>query len=53
MKNDYGLTHEDYRRERDAARLLEYKRYLSQPRPSLWSRLKQFLKTVVFPFPIR
>ena len=52
-KDANGLTHEDYMRERDAARSLEYKRYLSQPRPSLWSRLKQVLKTVVFPFPIR
>ena len=49
MKDDYGLTHEDYMRERDAAKLLEYKRNLIQSRPSRWSRLKQVLKAIIFP----
>lgn len=48
-KDANGLTHEDYMRERDAAKLLEYKRNLSQSRPSRWSRLKQFLKAIIFP----
>lgn len=50
IRDNYGLTREDREREEQARKVIEFKKNLGALRRSPWSRFKNILNRILFPF---